>query len=44
MKLSYEITWIFSSLIGAKLGLPKIPILTLVGDLAYIYDMWIVNP
>ena len=32
------------NLIEVKLGLPKIIILVLVGDLAYIYDMWIVNP
>ena len=32
-----------SILIEAKLGLPKIPIFALVGDLTYIYDMWAAN-
>ena len=30
----------FSILIEAKLGLTKIPIIALIGDLTYIYDMW----
>ena len=33
----------FNILIKAKLGLSKIPIVALVGDLAYIYDMWAAN-
>ena len=33
----------FDSLIGAKLELPRNLILVLVGDLAYIYDIWAVN-
>ena len=37
------ITRTFSILIGSKLGLSKIPILALVGDLAYIYDIWAIN-
>ena len=37
-------TRIFSSLVRAKIGLPKILILALVGDLAYRYDMWAANP
>ena len=33
-----------SILIEAKLGLSKILILTLIGDLTSIYDMWAINP
>ena len=31
-------------MVDAKLGFPKIAIIDLVGDLAYIYDMWATNP
>ena len=34
---------IFSSLVRVKLGLLKISIFALVGDLAYIHDIWVAN-
>ena len=34
----------FNSLIETKLELHRISILVLVGDLAYIYDIWATNP